>query len=464
MGPVASLAAAAAIAMAAPVDPALPAAPGVAPAGPSVPAAKPGPLDAVARDYVRLVLAIGEHRPDYVDAYFGPPELSAEAKAAGKRPLRALAGEAERLLRAARAARPAGPGKEDGRRRREFLVVHLAAARAFLGALEGKPLPFDAEAKAYFGVAPPRRGLARYEKIAERVAHLLPGGGTVAERYARYRERFVVPRERIEKVFQAAAAEARRRTLEHVALPEGERFTLELVSGKPWSGYNWYRGEYLSLIQVNTDLPFYIDNAVNLAAHEGYPGHHVFNVIHEERLARGRGWIEHTVYPLFGPSSFLAEGTGNFAIEMVFPGEERTIFERDVLFPLAGLDPAEAARYAEIRELLQDLRGAGIETARAYLDGEKTAAAVEAWNVRHALATPERARKSLEFVDAYRSYVVNYGYGEELVGKYVARAGKDARRRWAAFLELVAEPVVPAQLRPAAKRRSRPVTPRRRGR
>jgi hypothetical protein len=444
VSPLAVLAAAAALAVTAPADP-----PPHAAAG-RLPPAKAGALDAVARDHVRLVLAIGQHRPDYVDAYFGPPELQGEASAAGKRPVSELAAEADRLLRGARATKAS---RAEDRRRRDFLVFHLSAARAFALALEGKPLPFDAEAKAYFGVAPPRRGLARYEKIAGRIAHLLPGAGPLTERYARYRERFVVPRERIEKVFAAAAAEARRRTLAHVRLPETERFTLELVTGKPWSGYNWYRGNYESLIQVNTDLPFYIDNAVNLAAHEGYPGHHVFNALHEERLARARGWIEHTVYPLFSPSSFLAEGTGNFAIEMVFPGEERTTFERDVLFPLAGLDPSEAERYAEIRSLLEDLRGAGIETARAYLDGRMTAAEVEAWNVRYGLATPERARKNVEFVDAYRSYVVNYGYGEELVGRHVARAGKDARRRWAAFLELVSEPVVPGELRPPPKRR-----------
>lgn len=403
-------------------------------------------LDAVARDFVRLVLAVGQHRPDYVDAYFGPRELRVEADAAGKRPLDALAAEAGRLLREASAAR--APSAAD-RRRKAYLVAQLGAARAFVLSLEGKRLSFDAEARAYFGVTPPRRGLARYEKIAERIAHLLPGEGTLAERYARYRDRFVVSRERIEPVFQAAAREARRRTLAHVALPEGERFSLELVTGKPWSGYNWYRGGYESLIQVNTDLPFRLENAINLAAHEGYPGHHVFNALREQRLARGKGWIEFTVFPLFSPASFLAEGTGNHAIEMAFPGDERTTFERDVLFPLAGLDPSEAVRQAEIRELLRDLRGAGIETARAYLEGEMSAEEVQAWNVRYGLATPERARKYVEFVDVYRSYVVNYGYGEELVARYVdARGGKDRARRWRAFLELVSEPMLPADLAP----------------
>lgn len=417
-------------------------------ADPAARAAKAPSLDDVARDFVRLVLAVGQHRPDYVDAYFGPPELKAEADQAGKRPLPELAAEAARL---ARAAREAKAPKAGDRRRRDFLAAQLAAARAFVGALEGKRLSFDAEAKAYFGVTPPRRSLATYERVAARIAHLLPGEGTVAERYARYREKLVVPREKIEGVFQAAAREARRRTLAHVRLPAGERFTLELVTGKPWSGYNWYRGSYDSLIQVNTDLPFYIDAAIDLAAHEGYPGHHVFNALHEERLARARGWLEFTVYPLFSPASFLAEGTGNYAIEMVFPGEERTAFERDVLFPLAGLDPAEAGRYAELRKLLRDLRGAGIELARAYLDGDMAGEAVRAWNVRYGLATPERAKKSVEFADAYRSYVVNYGYGEQLVGEHVARAGAEPRRRWAAFVELISEPILPSGLRRAAK-------------
>jgi hypothetical protein len=407
-------------------------------------------LDDVGRDYVRLVLAIGQHRPDYVDAYFGPPELKEEAEKAGKRPLADLEADAGRLLGAAQGARAP---RAEHRRRRTFLAAQLSAARAFVRALEGKKLSFDAEARAYFGVTPPRRALARFERIADRVSRLLPGEGTVAERYARYRETLVVPKERIEAVFQAAATEARKRTLAHLRLPEGERFTLELVTGKPWGGYNWYRGGYESLIQANTDLPFWIDNAVNLAAHEGYPGHHVFNALHEERLARGRGWIEFTVYALYSPSSLVAEGTANYAIEMIFPAAERTAFERDVLFPLAGLAPAEAARNADLRELLRDLRGADIQLARAYLDGQMSAEEVRAWKVRYGLATPERAAKNVEFMDAYRSYVVNYGYGERRVSEHVERAGKSADRRWAAFAELIAEPVLPSELRRAAPRR-----------
>ena len=131
--------------------------------------------------------------------------------------------------------------------------------------------------------------------------------------------------------------------------PQGERFELEYVKGTPWNAYNWYKGEYRSLIQVNLDFPVPVDRAVDLACHEGYPGHHVYNTLLEQALVRQRGWVEVSMYPLFSPQSFIAEGTANFGIDMAFPPAERLALERDSLFPLAGLDTALAAPNAEVR-------------------------------------------------------------------------------------------------------------------
>ena len=151
----------------------------------------------------------------------------------------------------------------------------------------------------------------------------------------------------------------------HVTLPATERFTVEYVTNKSWSGYNWYQGDFRSLIQVNTDLPIYIDRAIDLACHEGYPGHHVYNALLEKHLVRDRGWVEFTVYPLFSPQSLIAEGTANYGIEVAFPGRERVEFERTVLFPAAGLDPSTAADYYEVQALVDQLAYAGNEAARA---------------------------------------------------------------------------------------------------
>ena len=110
------------------------------------------------------------------------------------------------------------------------------------------------------------------------------------------------------------------------------------MKGTSWNAYNWYKGNYHSLIQVNLDFPIVIDRAIDLACHEGYPGHHVYNALLEQALVRERGWVEISMYPLFSPQSLIAEGSANFGIDMAFPAAERAAFERDSLFPLAGLD------------------------------------------------------------------------------------------------------------------------------
>ena len=77
------------------------------------------------------------------------------------------------------------------------------------------------------------------------------------------------------------------------------------------------------MIQVNTDLPIFVDRAIDLACHEGYPGHHVYNVLLEKALVRDRGWPEYQVYALFSPQSLIAEGTANYGIEVAFPPADR---------------------------------------------------------------------------------------------------------------------------------------------
>ena len=133
------------------------------------------------------------------------------------------------------------------------------------------------------------------------------------------------------------------------------------------------------MIQVNVELPISIDRAVDLACHEGYPGHHVYNALLEQTLVRERGWIEFTVYPLFSPQSLIAEGTANAGIDIAFPGDEQTRFERDVLYPLAGLDPDTAEKYAAVQVEIEKLSYAGNEAARRYLNGEIDRAAAVAW-------------------------------------------------------------------------------------
>jgi hypothetical protein len=105
----------------------------------------------------------------------------------------------------------------------------------------------------------------------------------------------------------------------HYQLPANEDFKLEYVTDKPWSGYNWYKGNYQSVIQINTDLQIFINRAIDVGSHESYPGHHVYNMLLEKNLYAGKGWIEISLYPLFSPQSLIAEGSANYGIEVAFP-------------------------------------------------------------------------------------------------------------------------------------------------
>jgi hypothetical protein len=402
-------------------------------------------LDLIARDYVKLQLAIGEKEEGYIDAYYGPPEWQAEAKRSADAPA-ALAQRAGVLAVRLRSL-------DDGRleplerRRRDFLLAQIKAASTRLAMMQGVKLPFADEAEALFGVRPDLRPLSYYDPVLARIERLVPGKGALADRVDAFQERFTIPRDRLEPVMRAAIAECRRRTAERIALPEAERFTLEFVTGKSWGGYNWYKGDSNSLIQINTDLPVRIGRAVDLGCHEGYPGHHVYNMLLEEKLAKARGWVEFTLYPLYSPQSFLAEGSANYGIELAFPGDEQLAFETRVLYGLAGLPTGSAPQFLALQEATRGLAGARFTIAADYLDGRIDRARAVELTRKYQLVSTARAEKSVAFIDQYRSYVINYGLGLDMVREAVERAGPDPAARWARMEKLLSEPTLPADLR-----------------
>jgi hypothetical protein len=404
-------------------------------------------LDRIAEDYVKLQLAIGEKEEGYIDAYYGPAEWQAEARS------RAAATTLEQLAArtAGLASRLAGhqarldDGSPDGRRAR-FLQAQIVAAQTRLRMLRGERLSFADEARGLFGVTPDIRPLSAYDPVLARVERLVPGAGPLNERVETFQNRFTIPAARLDAVMREAIAECRRRTVRYIPLPAEEQFTLEFVTNKSWSGYNWYQGNYRSLIQVNTDLPIRIGRAVDLGCHEGYPGHHVYNALLERNLARGRGWVEYMVYPLYSPQSLIAEGTANYGYDLAFPGDERLEYETRALYPLAGVSTQGAAAYLALQEALQDLSGARFTIARDFLEGRISRAEAVRLSQRYQLVSAQRAEQLLAFTEQYRSYVINYGLGREMVAAYIEAQGPDQATRWRAMQRILSEPTLPGDL------------------
>jgi hypothetical protein len=400
----------------------------------------------IAEGYVKLVLAVGQHDADYVDAYYGPPEWKKAAETT-KANLDTMASQAQNLT--AELSRVPAPSDGMQRLRVQYLQRQLSSLAARVRILKGERLSFDEESRALYDAVAPTLPESHFQQILDRLAQRFPGDGPLVERYERYRRAFAIPREKLDAVFRRAIDACRARTRAHVALPGDEQFTVEYVTNKSWSGYNWYQGGFRSLIQVNTDLPIYIDRAIDLACHEGYPGHHVYNVLLEKNMVKDRGWIEFTVYPLFSPQSLIAEGTANFGIEVAFPGQDRVAFEKETLFPLAGIDPARAAEYYDVQAMVEQLAYAGNEAARRYLNKEIDAAQAAAWLERYALMPRDRAVQRVRFFDQYRSYVINYNLGKDMVRRYIeSRGGTSANpaKRWEEFERLLASPRLPSGL------------------
>lgn len=407
-------------------------------------AASPSPLDAIAESFVRLSLEAGERDPGYVDAYYGPPEWKAAAKA-NPRDVPTLARDAAALSARLAAIDPATLDPEQ-RRRRTFLIGQLKAAETRLAMVQGTKLKFADEAEGLFGIRPALKPLSHYDAVLARIEKLVPGAGPLALRVAAANPVPSIPPEKLEAVMRAAIAECRARTVKYIAVPPGEKFDLELVTNQPWGGYNWYQGNAHSLIQVNTDFPMAITHAVDIGCHEGYPGHHALNARLEDKLAKGKGWVEFTVYPLYSPQSFVAEGSANAGIKLAFPGDEQEKFELGTLYPIAGLTPVATPKAAALHAALAEMEGATLTIQQQYLDGEIDREQAIALLQKYAFTTREGAEQSLKFTDRYRSYVINYGLGEQMVTAALNAGNAGPALRWQRMERLISEPTVPADL------------------
>ena len=396
-------------------------------------------LDQAGEDFVKIALRMGEIDKDYVDAYSGPKAWREAIQGSPVNPEK-LAQEISDLRNRIKTL-----GEGDNIRARNLDKL-LRAMAVRLDVVTGKEVSFDTEVSEIYDVKPPRYDLSEFDAVLAELDALVPGEGRLADRMLAFKSKFEIPKDKLKPVFDRAIAECRLRTQKYFDLPETEKFRMEFVNNKSWSGYNYYQGNFESLIQINTDFPINIDRAVDLGCHEGYPGHHVWNLFIERDLVGKRGWIEYSVNPLFGPFGPLAEGSGNYGIILAFPGDEKMKFETEVLFPMAGLDTANAEKYNRLLALEGKLKHATNDIARRYLDGELTKEAAVPLIQKYYLQSYARSEQRLRFMEKYRGYVINYNIGQDIVRDYVQNAGHTPEAQWAAFRDMLTIPLTPADM------------------
>ncbi len=405
-------------------------------------------MNKIAEEYKKLVLDLGQYDKNYVDAYYGPESWKVNNKE-DQFPLSRFRKTQKTIISKLYSLDTIGmlPVLH---LRYKSLQKQINSVGVRVEIVHGKEFSFDEESLGLYDALAPRFSESYFNLVINKLNEILPGKGSVEERMIAFKKQFIIPDNKLDEVFMAAINEARKRTLKHFTLPTNESFKVEYVKNKVWGAYNWYKGDAFSVIQVNTDNPIAISRAVDLACHEGYPGHHVYNTLLETNLYKNNGWVEYCVYPLYSPQSFIAEGTANYGINVCFPLEERIKFEKEVLFPLAGLDASKVELYYEVLRLSHKLSYARNEAARMFFDEKIDKQTVIKWLAKYSLRSIASTSNSFEFIKANKSYIINYNYGQDMVGLYMKKHkanGSDVSKTWSVFEELLSTPQVGSNLR-----------------
>jgi hypothetical protein len=404
-------------------------------------------IDRMAERYVKLALKIGDHDPLYVDSYFGPAEWSEAASRTGM-PMENLVKDAQILLDDISSV-PVESLTPINRRRAQFLAKQITAAITRLQILQGRQLTFDEESSLIFDVKIPDIDPKSFDRTLSMLKETLPGEGSLPERFSRFRKSISIPDHKLPQVFAVAVETCKSRTTQFLALAENETFETSIVHDKPWTAYHHYWGDGKSLIELNIDHTWSIDSVVELACHEAYPGHHVFLLLQDYILHKKRRWVEYSIAPLFAPQNVISEGTADYGRFMVFRTiNEQIDFEVEVLFPIAGISSEHAETYRKIMRLLKNLKYARVEAARRYLDGKMDRADTIDWLTKYSLLDKPKAKQDILFFDTYRSYVVTYVAGMDLVSQYVDAVSEGSQGlRWEAFEYLLTNPMYPSLLK-----------------
>jgi hypothetical protein len=81
------------------------------------------------------------------------------------------------------------------------------------------------------------------------------------------------------------------------------------------------------------------------------------------------------------------------------------------------------------------------------VNGEIDESAATQWLQKYTVAEPARAQQGVKFIKRYRSYVINYNLGEDMVRRYIdKRTGSDPEKRWSEFGKLLSSPRLPSGL------------------
>ena len=405
-------------------------------------------IDILAEDYVEAVFYLNKLSEGELDSYFGSLEFEIDSTKSIDE-LGSLVRELEGQL-----ASITDPINVDRISHLSIDLKHLKNLLYFIEYPEG--LTFAEEASLLYGlkldeledstrlsddgriefIERPKTDLEkRTEEVVGSLEELLPGQGSLPFRIADFQSKFIVPIEKREEVFIKALSLCKDATEEYWEISEESSLQLDWTRDvtTPW---HTFLGNGQSVIQINPLYMGYIGSMIDVACHEGFPGHHIQLSIKEEvAVDRKRNYPERQIVLLRSPLSALLEGAADFAVELAFPPNKRLEVEKEILFPMAGLDPASAEKYLRIHRLVRELAPATIPTLQAFADEElpKIAASVRLEN-EFLVSSPMAL---LDHVETFSAYSVGYTLAYQQIKKYINANSSSRADEWAVLKNVI---------------------------
>jgi len=387
--------------------------------------------------YLLVGLRLGTLHADLVDAYYGPAELRRRVEDEPSTTPDAIGADARRLI----ADLDAGGGRGLSDQRRRWLRAQLVGLETVAAKMAGSDIGYADEVEACYGVRPQMVELDVVEAAHRDVDAALPGAGPIGERLAEFRAAHTIPTERLEGLLTDLADEFRSRTRAMFGLPDGERVRFELVTDKPWSGFNHYEGDLSSRVAINCDLPVLSTSIGHLVAHEAYPGHHTEHSLKEVGLVRSAGHLEESIFMVGAPQCLLAEGLADLGIEVLLGDDRIRVVGEIVRTHGVRHDDESIAAVARFGEVSSQVRGnLGLLLHEEHRPPEEVVDYAERWLV----VDRARAEKAVQFQTdpTWRAYISCYVEGLPLCRRFVD--GDPTR-----FRRLLTEQLTPADLQAA---------------
>ncbi|MDH6247078.1 DUF885 domain-containing protein [Mycobacterium sp. OTB74] len=396
--------------------------------------------DRLIREYLLLGLRFDRIEEGYVDSFTGDQALRRQVADEPAPDPAALARQARRLL-----------GDVDGagltEQRAEYLKAHLRALDCAGRKFAGEAVGFVDEVRAYFDVSISKGDEDRYREAHRALDEAVGGSGPLAERMQAYRVGEEIPPERLEECIHAFSSALRDRVRADFPLPDTETINYEVVTDKPWSGFNYYEGNYRSTVAVNADLKQQMSNLPRLVAHESYPGHHTEHCRKEAGLVELGGQAEQTIFLVNTPQCLMAEGLADLALYAVV-GDSWGSWAAEIYADLGlRFDGERAEAISAASAALADVRQ---DAALMLHDEDRDADEVAVFLQRWTLTTEARALQSLRFLSSplWRAYTSTYVEGYRLLRGWLEARPADVSLT-ARFGRLLDEPLMPSALRAA---------------